>query len=199
MSGTAKIYDAVLTPGKTDLLRAWIREQSWFDGDADRLEEVTAYRLADPNGEVGMESFLLTDGERTFHVPVTYRDAELDGASDSLVGTVDHSVLGQRWVYDAAADPAYLAEVLRTIIQRDGAADHLQMEDGSVTPGPVNVRGGGDSRVRSDAPVETQIIRVISEENDAEADCPLIGSPGTLSGTWQQADGSHTAVLVVVK
>lgn len=199
MSGTAKIYDAVLTPGKTDLLRAWIREQSWFDGDADRLEQVTAYRLADPNGEVGMESFLLTDGERTFHVPVTYRDAELDGAADSLVGTVDHSVLGQRWVYDAAADPAYLSEVLRTIIQRDGAADHLQMEDGSVTPGPVNVRGGGDSRVRSDAPVETQIIRVISEENDAEADCPLIGSPGTLSGTWQQADGSHTAVLVVVK
>src|SRR5699024_3641033 len=43
-----------------------------------------------------------------------------------------------------------------------------------------------------------QVIRVLSEENDAEAERPLIGSPGTLSGTWQDADGSHTAVLVVV-
>ncbi|MFN3339156.1 MAG: maltokinase N-terminal cap-like domain-containing protein [Dietzia sp.] len=199
MSGTAEIYDAVLNPGKIDLLRAWIRHQSWFDGDPARLEQVTAYRFVDPDGEVGMESFLVTDGTRTFHVPVTYRGAELTEAQDALVGTVEHSVLGRRWVYDAPADPVYVAEVRRVVSHRDAAADHLAMEDGTITPSPVNIRGGGDGAAGdADTEAAPQVIRVISEENDAEADCPLIGSPGTLSGTWQDADGSHTAVFVVV-
>ena len=196
MSGTAEIYDAVLTPGKLDLLRPWVGEQSWFDGAVESLEQVTAYRFVDPAGEVGIECFLLTDGTRTFHVPVTYRGAELEGAAEALVGTMEHSVLGRRWVYDAPADPVYKAEVRRVISHRDTAAAHLQVEDGTVTHSPVNIRGGGDGAAKGvDAP---QVIRVISEENDAEADHPLIGSPGTLSGTWEDADGSHTAVLVVV-
>lgn len=196
MSGTAEIYDAVLDPGKLDLLRSWVRHQSWFDGKPERLEQVTAYRFVDPAGEVGMEAFLLTDGTRTFHVPVTYRGAELESAADSLVGTMEHSVLGRRWVYDAQADPVYRAEVRRVISHRDTAADHLQVEDGTVTPSPVNVRGGGDGSAPGIDSLK--VIRVLSEENDAEAECPLIGSPGTLSGTWQDADGSHTAVFVVV-
>lgn len=207
MSGTAEIYDAVLTPGKMDLLRAWVPRQTWFDGDVAVLEQVTAYRFVDPDGEVGMESFLLADGERTFHVPVTYRGAELPGAEDHLVGTLEHSVLGPRWVYDASADPVYVAEVRRVIAHRDAAADQLAVEDGTVTPSPVNIRGGGDALqmgarkpgAGSPADPEAQIVRVVSEENDAEADCPLIGSPGTLSGTWEDEVGRHTAVLVVVK
>lgn len=196
MSGTAEIYDAVLNPGKLELLRSWVRTQSWFDGDPERLEQLTAYRFVDPEGEVGMESFLLSDGARTFHVPVTYRGAELADAADALVGTMEHSVLGRRWVYDAPADPVYTTEVRRVISHRDAAADHLQAEDGSVTPSPVNIRGGGEGGAKGiDAP---QVIRVVSEDNDAESDCPLIGSPGTLTGTWEDADGRHTAVLVVV-
>ena len=50
MSGTAEIYDAVLNPGKLDLLRAWVRDQPWFEGDPERLEQVTAYRFVDPAG-----------------------------------------------------------------------------------------------------------------------------------------------------
>lgn len=199
MSGTAEIYDAVLSPGKLELLRAWIRHQSWFDGDPVRVEQVTAYRFVDPDGEVGMEAFLVSDGARTFHVPVTYRGAELPGAQDALVGTLEHSVLGRRWVYDAPADPVYVTEVRRVVSHRDTAADHLAVEDGTVTPSPVNVRGGGDGATGdSDSDAAPQVIRVISEENDAEADRPLIGSPGTLSGTWQDADGTHSAVFVVV-
>lgn len=197
MSGTAEIYDAVLEPGKLELLRAWVRHQDWFDGDPEGLEQVTTYRFVDPAGEVGMESFLLTDGSRTFHVPVTYRGAVLDDAGDALVGEMEHSVLGRRWVYDASADPVYVAEVRRVISHRDAAADHLQVEDGTITPSPVNIRGGGDG-ITQGTESALQVIRIISEENDAEADRPLIGSPGTLSGTWQDADGSHTAVLVVV-
>lgn len=196
MSGTAEIFDAVLDPGKIDLLRAWVRDQSWFNGNPEKLEQVTAYRFVDPAGEVGMESFLLTDGSRTFHVPVTYRGAELEGAEHALVGTMEHPVLGRRWVYDAPADPVYATEVRRVISHRDTASDHLQKEDGTITPSPVNIRGGGDGLAKG---VEVpQVIRVLSEENDAEADRPLIGSPGTLSGTWLDDDGRHTAVFVVV-
>lgn len=197
MSGTAEIHDAVLTPGKMDLLRAWITHQSWFDGDPDRLEQVTSYRFVDPEGDVGMEAFLLSDGTRTLHVPVTYRAAELPGGGDALVGTLDHSVLGPRWVYDALSDPVYVVEVRRVIDHRDTAADHLAVEDGTITPSPVNIRGGGSGSI-TESQAAPEIIRVISEENDAEADRPLIGSPGTLSGTWHDDEGSHTAVLVVV-
>ena len=197
MSGTAEIYDAVLDPGKLDLLRGWVRRQDWFDGDPERLEQVTAYRFVDPDGEVGMESFLLSDGSQTYHVPVTYRGAELSDAADALVGTTEHSVLGRRWVYDAPADPVYVTEVCRVISHRDPAADPLRVEEDAVTPSPVNIRGGGDGLGQSPE-ASPRVIRVVNEENDAETDRPLIGSPGTLSGTWEDGDGTHTAVLVVV-
>ncbi len=195
MSGLAEIYDATLTPGKMDLLRAWVTDRPWFDGDASGLEQVTAYRLVDPDGSVGMESFLVRDGRRTFHIPVTYRDEELPGAEGALVGTLDHSVLGQRWVYDAEVDPVYLAEVRRTICRRDSAADHQAMEDGSITLSPVHIRGGGDCRPEQEG---VRIVRVVSEENDSDTGEPVAGAPGTLTGTWPDGEGSCTAVLVVL-
>ena len=195
MTGLAEIYDATLTPGKLDLLRTWVPDQPWFDGDADALEQVTSYRFVDPDGEVGMECFLLDAGGRTVHVPVTYRPSELPGAEDSLVGTIDHSVLGPRWVYDAVADPVYREVVRTAICRRQSAADHQSMEDGSITPAPVNIRGGGDCRPEQQ---DVRVLRVVSEDNDSDTDQPVSGSPGTLTGTWGDADGSHTAVLVVL-
>src|SRR5699024_10120584 len=91
-SGTAEIYDAVLTPGKMDLLRAWVAGQPWFDGDEAALEQVTTYRFVDPDGAVGMESFLLTDGTRTFHVPVTYRGEALAGAGGAGVSATPRRI-----------------------------------------------------------------------------------------------------------
>ena len=44
-------------------------------------------------------------------MPVTYRDAPLPGADAWLIGTMDHSVLGKRWVYDGVGDPVYLLTV----------------------------------------------------------------------------------------
>lgn len=195
MSGLAEIYDATLTPGKMDLLQAWVPGQPWFDGDADALEQITSYRLVDPDGAVGVECFLLSDGARTIHVPVTYRGEELPEAGDALVGTLDHSVLGPRWVYDAEHDPVYRDEVRRTICRRDSAADHQAMEDGSITPSPVNIRGGGDCRPDRQ---DVRVIRVVSEEYDVDGGDPVVGAPGTLTGTWIDDDGSHTAVLVVL-
>lgn len=103
MSGTAEIYDAVLDPGKLDLLRGWVRRQDWFDGDPESLEQVTAYRFVDPDGEVGMESFLLSDGSRTYHVPVTYRGAErpdfvTSPYGSTMRGEARPSVLRRYWI-----------------------------------------------------------------------------------------------------
>lgn len=192
MSGLAQIYDATLSPGKIDLLREWIVDQPWFDGDAAALEQVTSYRFADPDDAVGMECFLLKGGDTTYHVPVTYRGAELTGADDALIGTMDHSVLGQRWVYAAEHDPVFVAEARRTICRRDSAADHQAMEDGSITPAPVNIRGGGDCRPEQE---ELRVVRVVAEEYDSDGDDPVAGAPGTLTGTWSDDDGLHTAVL----
>ena len=118
MSGTAKIEDATLTPGKLDLLRDWLAGQDWFAGDPAELEKVGSFRFVDPDGEVGIETLLVRSGGVTYQVPLTYRGAALDEADRSLIGTLEHSVLGTRWVYDAVGDPVYVVELLRVINQR---------------------------------------------------------------------------------
>ena len=57
--------------------------------------------------------------------------APLEGAEPYLVGTVDHSVLGTRWVYDAMADPVATACFLRALEGEQQQAEvHLYAEDG---------------------------------------------------------------------
>ena len=95
---------ADLTPSKKELMDAWLPTRSWFDGNPDR-KPVGAFRFDDPEGEVGLEGFLLGGiGLPTYFLPLTYRGAELAGADDHLVGTTEHSELGTRWVYDGCAD-----------------------------------------------------------------------------------------------
>ena len=57
-------------------------------------------------------------GHQPLHIPVTYRNAALDGAESALIGTMDHSVLGKRWMYDACHDPVYVRELIRVILDR---------------------------------------------------------------------------------
>ncbi|GAB2473409.1 CG0192-related protein [Xylanimonas ulmi] len=120
----AILHQATLTPTKPSLIAAWLPGQPWFDGDAPLVvTPVGAYRFDDAAGEVGIESHLVEAGGRTVHVPLTYRGAELDGAEAFLVGTMEHSVLGTRWVYDAAGDPVYRAELVRVIAEADTQAE----------------------------------------------------------------------------
>lgn len=99
----AIIYDATLRPNKTELITAWLDRQTW--GGTGPIETLGSYRFDDPDGEVGLEGFLVRREGRTLHVPLTYRGAPLAEAEDSLIGTTDHSVLGERWVYEATGDP----------------------------------------------------------------------------------------------
>jgi hypothetical protein len=67
----AILHDATLTPGKRDLMAGWLPSRSWFDGDLGR-KPVGSFRFDDPQGEVGVECFLLGgEGTTTLLVPMT--------------------------------------------------------------------------------------------------------------------------------
>ena len=111
----ALLHEATLSPRKDELVGPWLRTRSWWDGESERAP-VGSFRLDDPAGEVGMECFLFGSASgSTLFVPVTYRGAPLPHGEAGLVGTMEHSVLGTRYVYDACADPVFIATVLDTI------------------------------------------------------------------------------------
>lgn len=125
----AILHRATLEPGKAALVGAWLDGQDWaVDGPTELL---ASYRFDDPEGEVGVEAFLVRRGEQLLHVPVTYRAAPLQGAGDQLVGRTQHSVLGERWVYDAAADPVAVRCFERALrgVQEQAA---VEVYDGAV-------------------------------------------------------------------
>jgi hypothetical protein len=144
----ALLHNAQLVPGKLELLRAWLPTQPWFAGAPDAVEAAGAYRFDDPTGEVGIETHLLSleDG-RVVQVPLTYRAAPLAGADAALLDTLQHSALGQRWVYDGCFDPVY-ATALATTILTGGCEAELQLitDTGLVRrEATTHVRGAGTS------------------------------------------------------
>jgi hypothetical protein len=156
----AIIHQATLTPTKVQLLEGWLPGRSWFPGDsAAGLERVGAARFDDPAGAVGVEILLVTTPEGPLvQTPMTYRPAPLDGAEEWLIGTLEHSVLGTRWVYDAVGDPVFVAAAAEAI--RTGgheAAEFLETPDGPVPREPLmTLRGSGTQMTGSRA----EIIRI---------------------------------------
>lgn len=132
----ALLHKARISPSKLELLAAWLPTRPWYDAPAGPPPvRVAAARFDDPAGQVGIEVMLVGGaGGPVWHVPLTYRGAPLDGADAWLVGTTDHSVLGERWVYDAVGDPVYAA-VLATVIREAGHAAVEEFEvDGERVP-----------------------------------------------------------------
>lgn len=129
----ALIYDAELTPGKLQVIAAWLAEQPWSGVEADaELERITSFRFDDPADEVGLEVTLVRvpGGEAFIQVPLTYRGEPLEGAESHFVAKIDHSVLGERWVYDATADPVFLAELERAIrYEKTNAREFVHSDD----------------------------------------------------------------------
>ncbi|MFB0614434.1 1,4-alpha-glucan branching protein [Streptomyces sp. AGS-58] len=124
----AVIHDTTLKPSKTELLTDWLPTRPWYRGGpgAPVPERSGGFRLDDPEGEVGIEFIVATDTaspERTAYlVPLTYRGAPLEGAGHALIGTMEHGVLGKRWVYDGCHDPVLFTELLSLI---DGRAQAM--------------------------------------------------------------------------
>jgi hypothetical protein len=201
----AVIYDAQLRPSKIELLRGWVSAQPWRgDSDASTFEPAGAYRFDDPEGEVGVETHLLRSPDgKLIQVPVTYRGAALVGAEASLITTMQHSVLGQRWVYDACGDPVYARALAATILTGGTQADlELATERGTERHvSTTQVWGSGASDAA--APIVTSVayvnegsrtviiagdlqlvvLRTIGNENESwRADSQ------TLLGTWPGHD-----------
>ncbi|MFI6955879.1 1,4-alpha-glucan branching protein [Nocardia sp. NPDC050408] len=155
-----------MSPSKLELLTAWLPTRPWYrdGGRAPELSKAGGFRLDDPAGAVGIEFVLVNDGVGpepiTYHMPLTYRGAPLDGADDALVGTSIHGVLGQRWIYDATRDPVAVAQIVALLA---GQAQP-QAQRTSDTPDPsVAVTSGEFSsaatKLRSvlDTPTHTDI------------------------------------------
>jgi hypothetical protein len=199
----ALLYAATLIPSKIEILNAWIPNQSWYlDADVSSLEIVGAYRFDDPDDHVGIETHLvLCDNGRILQVPLTYREAPLEGDESTLITTMQHSVLGKRWIYDGCGDPVYVAALARTILTGAKQAElFVATDDGPVKReattmvrgtgshedpvsrlGPVSYASDGATTVISAGELELTLLRVIGLANSGDFD-------ETLSGTWPGSD-----------
>lgn len=192
-----------LSPTKLELIAEWLPSQPWFSGDATRLERVAEYRFDDPEGEVGLNGLLFTAGDETvYHLPLTYRDAQLDEAGDAFIGTMEHGVLGTRYVFNAIGDPVFRA-VLAEVIAKGltGAEEVTQDVDGNRGHREITVplRGSGEpgSHVPEMWSVEVTVddaastastglatLRVIHAPATESGEDAASGAFGTLSATW---------------
>ena len=144
----ALLHRATVSPSKLELLTDWLPGRSWFPAGLP-LERVGSFRFDDPAGQVGVETLLVAAGDGTLlQVPLTYRNAPVDGLERHLVGTAEHSVLGRRWVYDGCADPVWAATLATAVLTGGTQAEEL-VDTGDGAPAPrdpdVTVRGSGSA------------------------------------------------------
>lgn len=171
--------DAELTPGKLDLVAAWLPAQTW--GASGEVTRLATYRFDDPAGEVGMETFVVAVDEAVLQVPMTYRGAPLEGGR--LVGEMEHSVLGHRYAYDATTDPVYLDTVRQVVVDGGHEAEWV-LPDGTVIPRlRTSAAVTGAATDPSAATARVDVVRRPFEASDTSAD-----AVGTLTGTWQGQD-----------
>ncbi|QDZ14613.1 maltokinase N-terminal cap-like domain-containing protein [Humibacter ginsenosidimutans] len=164
----ALLHRAQLTPSKLELVGGWIADQPFWQAGADpaTLERVASFRFDDPAGEVGIETLIVRAGDTTLQVPLTYRAAPLPGGEASLIGTMEHSVLGTRYAYDAIGDPVYLAEAARVAATGGAEVEQYYEQDGErrIKPGDAHVRGNGHQDAAVPAvPVDAVAITVDSD------------------------------------
>ena len=217
----ALLHRAELTPSKTELLDGWAPLQPWFVGDPGRaLESVAAFRFDDPDGEVGVETLLVrAGGGPTLQVPLTYRAVPLDGGESGFIGTMEHSVLGKRWVYDGAQDPVYvLTTAAAALSGGHQAALYIDIDGERVERQPsARVMGSGTSNapILLPAPlditvrregratvVETPdlqlVIQRVLDGSVMEQPTSLTGTvtaSGMLTGTWTDTTQPQQLVL----
>ncbi|MFY1633843.1 CG0192-related protein [Solwaraspora sp. WMMB335] len=204
----ALLHRAELRPTKLELLAAWLPGRDWWPGRSTAdLERVAGYRFDDPAGDVGMETILVrAETGPVLQVPLTYRGAPLDGGDAWLVGTMDHSALGPRWVYDACGDPVYAAALAGAILADAGQAQEYFEVDGvrEIRPLSMDITGSattGSGTTGAAVPAAVPAVGTVSRIVDGDPTLivterveltvlrRLDGQPGRrngelLTGTW---------------
>jgi len=136
----AVLHKATLHPSKLELLAGYLRQNS--------LVQLGAYRFDDPAGAVGIETHVVRDDSgAVWHLPLTYRNEPLPGIEEWAVGTLEHSVLGTRWVYNGCADPVYAGQLIETILTGGTQVEqYFELGQGREYREPsATVQGSGDA------------------------------------------------------
>jgi hypothetical protein len=143
----AILHRATLTPSKIELLTAHVMAfPSLRNTSVSDFSLLGSYRFDDPADKVGMEAHLVSAGSGpVIHIPLTYREAPMVGAEDWLIDTMEHSVLGTRWIYNACGDAVYVQELVRAILTGDSQVEQfVETADGPVLrPSTASVVGSG--------------------------------------------------------
>jgi hypothetical protein len=141
----ALFHRATLTPTKAELLAAWAPTNAWGPPAGEPLEIIGSYRFDDPQGRVGMETFLFTSGGTLLQAALTYRDEPLDDPRCPLVATMEHSALGTRHVYEGVRDPRYVPMLAGCALTGQGEALGMVELEGRwvIAPTGVRIEGGG--------------------------------------------------------
>lgn len=212
----AVIHHTRLEPTKLELLASWLPSRPWYGGTAGGPELANAggFRLDDPHGAVGIEFIVVTDASgpdplpTAYLVPLTYRGAALDGAEHALVGTMEHGVLGRRWVYDGCHDPVLIDQLPALIEGRAQAQDQnttgvpardvicAYAGEGAI---PMDVTTAAtDTRESTELPTLNGVVlrlhRVLRPAPDASS-LPLRGTTGHVAGSWHLPDGTRAMGL----
>ena len=141
---------------------------------------------------------------------MTYRGERLEGADAALIGTSEHGVLGNRWIYDGTRDPVCVDRLFALL---QGAAEP-QAQSVSDTPDPTVTRSyswapglewvevgdgpdGTDITARTDdGPVTVRVNRVLHAGEDRRIDEPV--PVGEVAAPWRTPDGEVRGRYVVV-
>ncbi len=200
------VHRSTLSPSKREVVESWLPSRSWADGHR-IAEKVAEYRLDDPDGEVGVETILWrTERGDVLQTPLTYRASPLAGAEQHLITTTEHSVLGQRWVYDGCGDPVWAATLAVAILTGAQQSQMFFEDDGRRVdiPARMQVHGSGTASTAAavgaidslrDAGDVTTVHCGDLEIDLARVVGALLGDGPHLSGAVGDTDGVVLAVL----
>ena len=190
----AQIYNAELSPSKNQVLATVLGTD-----EAD-IEKLTSYRFDDPADQIGMEVHIVrTPDGSVLQVPLVYRPEPLEDAEeDELITTMEHSVLGTRYVYLGMSDPVFAEALDVTISEERSGAEQFLVDGDTQTPiteGLADVIGTGEIELEEEEDDENLIgVLELFAELDLEGlSEEEANQPGQLIGTWE---GQDTPVLL---
>jgi len=212
----ATIHRTTLTPTKLELLAGWLPSRPWYraTGRPPELARAGGFRLDDPEGEVGIEFMVVTDGRdgddaTSYLVPMTYRGSALAADAEGLIGTTEHGVLGRRWVYDGTRDPVLVNQLTALILGTAQAQAQSESDTpdptvltrppatAALTPAGFTVAGDGpegtDLRVTDgkSGALAIRVHRVLTPASAGAAD------EGSVTAPWRLPDGTQVLGTVV--
>lgn len=204
----ALVHRATLTPSKQELVESWLSTRLWAS-DRTVVGKLAEYRFDDPAGEVGVETILWrTDDGAVLQTPLTYRAMPVMDEEVHLIGTTEHSVLGQRWVYDGCGDKVWAGTLAAAILTGGSQAPVFFETDGERVDVPprMQVRGSGSGNY---APAVTSVDSVtdhgtltVTRAGDLELTVArVVGSPldGELTLTGRVGDSDELHMLAALR